>query len=92
LKSSSSKYKVSQIYVVRKPAIVLGKDNLCKINSTATLTSLGIKPGNGWPDLETLETLPRIMNNFKKIKEPSGFESWMIIERATNLIIGDLMP
>lgn len=60
-------------------------------NSTVMLTSLGIIPCNGWPDLETLETLPRIMINLDKVKKPSGFESWMMIERSTNLIIGDLV-
>jgi len=53
-------------------------------NSTLTLTSLGIKPCIGWPDLETLDAIPRIINNLNKVKEPSGFESWMIIERDTN--------
>lgn len=51
---------------------------------------MGIKPCKGWPDLETLDTLPRILNNLDKVAEPSGFESWMIIETSTNLIIGDI--
>lgn len=54
------------------------------------LTSLGIIPSEGWPDLETLETLPRIMINLDKVGKPSGFESWMMIERSTHLIIGDV--
>jgi len=57
--------------------------------STIMLSSLGIKPGDGWPDLDTMETLPRILVNLDKVMEPSGFESWMIIIRDTNLIIGD---
>lgn len=59
-------------------------------NSAVMLASLGIIPCDGWPDLETLDTLPRIINNLNKVKEPSGFESWMIIETSTNLIIGDI--
>lgn len=59
-------------------------------NSTSMLTRLGIVPCIGWPDLETLDTLPRIINNLDKVTEPTGFESWMMIERATNLIIGDI--
>lgn len=59
-------------------------------NSDVTLKSLGIVPCKGWPDSETLDTLPRIIINLDKVKEPSGFESWMIIERDSNLIIGDI--
>lgn len=59
-------------------------------NSAVALTNLGIKPCNGWPDSETLDTLPRIINNLNKVESPSGFESWMIIQRDTNLIIGDI--
>lgn len=55
-------------------------------NSTAVLTRLGIVPCNGWPDLETLDTLPRIINNLNKVTKPTGFESWMMIESATNLL------
>lgn len=58
--------------------------------STAILNSLGIRSCEGWPDLELLEALPRIIINLEKVKEPSGFETWMIIERKTNLIIGDV--
>lgn len=59
-------------------------------NSIITLASLGITPCDGWPDLETLDTLPRILQNLNKVEEPSGFESWMMIEKSTNTIIGDI--
>ena len=59
-------------------------------NSVVTLTGLGITPCDGWPDLETIDTLPRILNNLNKVEEPSGFESWMMIERNTKMIIGDI--
>lgn len=59
-------------------------------NSTHSLAAIGIRPDNGWPDAETLDTLPRIVINLNKVDAPSGFESWMIIETGTNLIIGDI--
>ena len=58
--------------------------------STSFLTDLGITPGYGWPDLETLDTLPRILNNLNKVKYPSGFESWMVLNKSTNTLIGDI--
>ena len=53
------------------------------------LTDMGITLGTGWPDEDTLDTLPRIINNLRLVTEPTGFESWMIIEKETNAIIGD---
>lgn len=58
--------------------------------STSFLADLGITPGYGWPDLETLDTLPRILNNLNKVKSPSGFESWMVLNKSTNTLIGDI--
>lgn len=58
--------------------------------STSFLADLGITPGYGWPDLETLDTLPRILNHLNKVKHPSGFESWMVINKSTNTLIGDI--
>jgi ribosomal-protein-alanine N-acetyltransferase len=54
------------------------------------LTDLGIAPAKDWPDLETLDTLPRILTNLNKVPSPSGFESWMIIHKSTNVLIGDI--
>lgn len=59
-------------------------------DSFAAIESLGIYPGNGWPDAETIDTLPRIINNLNKVSQPTGFESWMIIETNSNLLIGDI--
>ena len=58
-------------------------------SSTSSLAVLGIIPGYGWPDLETLDTLPRILNNLNKVKSPSGFESWTVINKSTNTLVGD---
>lgn len=54
------------------------------------LQKLGLKKGNGWPDEDVIETLPRIINNLLKVESPTGFESWMIIKSATLEIIGDI--
>lgn len=67
--------------------------NICEeslSNSFAAITSMGIYPGNGWPDPETLDTLPRIIKNLNKVSRPSGFESWMIVDTSNNLLIGDI--
>lgn len=58
--------------------------------STSSLLDLDITPGYGWPDLKTLDTLPRILNNLNKVKSPSGFESWMVLNKSTNTLIGDV--
>ncbi len=59
-------------------------------SSTSRLTDLGIMPTRDWPDLETLDTLPRIINNLNKVQSPTGFESWMVIHKNTNILMGDI--
>ncbi len=53
------------------------------------LESLGLKTDKNWPDNESLETLPKIIKNLQLVKEPTGFESWMIVKRDNMLVIGD---
>ena len=53
------------------------------------LHHLGLKQGINWPDEDMLETLPKVINNLSKVTAPTGFESWMIIKKETNEIIGD---
>ncbi|AOM78809.1 GNAT family N-acetyltransferase [Pedobacter steynii] len=53
------------------------------------LSGMGLKPGKGWPDEDLLETLPRIVTNLEKVTEPSGFESWLIVEKEGMNIVGD---
>ncbi|QNK63740.1 GNAT family N-acetyltransferase [Pedobacter sp. PAMC26386] len=55
----------------------------------SSLAAIGIQLGDGWPDADMLDTLPRIIDKLNLVDTPSGFESWMIIERETNAIIGD---
>lgn len=65
---------------------------ICKhilIGDFSDLQQLGIKCGNGWPDADVLETLPKIIKNLSEVDAPTGFESWMIIKKDTLTIIGD---
>jgi ribosomal-protein-alanine N-acetyltransferase len=59
-------------------------------SSTAVLTEIGIAAGHGWPDADTLDTLPRILKNLNKVQSPSGFESWMVLLKHNNMLIGDI--
>ena len=54
------------------------------------IEKIGLKKGKNWPDFEMLDTLPKIIQNLSKVASPSGFESWMIIKKTTNEIIGDI--
>ena len=58
-------------------------------NDFSDLYNLGLQKGKGWPDKEGMETLPKIINNLSKVKEPTGYESWMIIKNDSFEIIGD---
>jgi ribosomal-protein-alanine N-acetyltransferase len=53
------------------------------------LEKLGIKIDKNWPDSETIEVLPKIIKNLEIVKEPTGFESWMIIKKDNMTVIGD---
>lgn len=59
-------------------------------NDFSDLSSMGLKKGKGWPDIDVLETLPKIVDNLSRVKAPTGFESWMIVKKDTLEIIGDL--
>ena len=58
--------------------------------SESALAELNINPAIGWPDLEILDTMPRILINLNKVQSPSGFESWMILNKSTNTLVGDI--
>jgi ribosomal-protein-alanine N-acetyltransferase len=53
------------------------------------LTNKGIVLGEGWPDEDAIETLPKIIKNLDLVESPTGFESWMIIKKDRMMIIGD---
>lgn len=54
------------------------------------LGKLGLVPAVGWPDEELMEALPRIIANLEVVGAPSGFESWMVIDKASKALIGDV--
>jgi ribosomal-protein-alanine N-acetyltransferase len=58
-------------------------------NDFTSLRNMNINPGEAWPDEDMLETLPRIIGKLNLVAAPSGFESWIIIEKESNLVIGD---
>ncbi|OPA73821.1 GNAT family N-acetyltransferase [Paenibacillus selenitireducens] len=53
------------------------------------LLNMGFCLGEGWPDEDAIETIPKILRNLDLVKEPTGFESWMIIKKDRMTIIGD---
>ncbi len=59
-------------------------------NDFSDLETWKFKKGKSWPDIDVIETLPKIINNLSKVEGPTGYESWMIIKKDTLEIIGDL--
>lgn len=55
-----------------------------------SIEAIKLKRGKNWPDQEILETLPKIIVNLSKVISPTGFESWMVVKKDTNEIIGDV--
>lgn len=53
------------------------------------LAELGLRTGGNWPDDEALETLPKIIRNLEQEAQPTGFESYMIVLKSNNDVIGD---
>jgi RimJ/RimL family protein N-acetyltransferase len=58
--------------------------------NNSILSLYDLKPSTNWPDQDMLETLPRIIINLQKVSEPTGFESWLIINKQNRSIIGDI--
>lgn len=55
------------------------------------LAKAGIQAAEGWPDQDMIETLPKILRNLELAGgEPSGFESWLVLENDSLQIIGDV--
>ena len=59
-------------------------------NDFSDLDDLQLIKGKNWPDLDVIETLPRIIINLSKVDSPTGFESWMIVKKSTREVIGDV--
>lgn len=58
--------------------------------SSKEIEKLGIKCDKEWPTEDTLDILPIINNSLEKNKMPSGFETWMIVDKANKIVIGDI--
>ncbi|KFC19564.1 GNAT family N-acetyltransferase [Chryseobacterium sp. FH1] len=88
----ANKLKIDRLVTERLILIPYTID-LCRniLNSDyRDLEILNLKKGKNWPDADVLDTLPRIINNLKKVECPTGYESWMIIKKDTSEVIGDL--
>ncbi len=59
------------------------------IGRNEVLEELGLKVDESWPDKESLETLPKIIKILESVKEPSGFEAWLVVKRDAMTVIGD---
>jgi [ribosomal protein S5]-alanine N-acetyltransferase len=67
--------------------------SICKnilVDDFSDVFKLGLKRGKSWPDNDVIETLPKIIKNLSLVEAPTGFESWMIIKKGTQEIIGDI--
>lgn len=58
--------------------------------SSKEIENLGIKCDKKWPTEDTMDILPIIYNSLEKSKIPTGFETWMIVEKNYKRIIGDI--
>ncbi len=54
------------------------------------LFNKGFIKGKSWPDEDVMDTIPRIIINLLKNNYTTGFESWLIIKKDTQEIIGDV--
>ncbi|WP_316821250.1 GNAT family N-acetyltransferase [Pedobacter gandavensis] len=55
-----------------------------------SLSKMGLNLAEGWPDQELIECLPRVIMALELVTAPTGFESWMIIDKERKTIVGDL--
>jgi RimJ/RimL family protein N-acetyltransferase len=56
---------------------------------TNEVEELGLCTDGSWPTADTMDILPIIYETLKE-SEPSGFETWLIIRKDNNHIIGDI--
>ena len=59
-------------------------------NDYELLYEQGYKRGKRWPDLDMMDTIPKIIGNLAINDYVTGFESWLIIKKDTQEIIGDV--
>ena len=53
------------------------------------LKDIGLNIHPCWPDVDTIETLPKIIRNLETVEEPTGFGSWIISKKDGMYGIGD---
>lgn len=53
------------------------------------LDDIGLNISSCWPDIETIEILPKIIKNLESVDEPTGFGSWIIVKKDGMYGIGD---
>lgn len=58
--------------------------------SSKEIENLGIKCDKKWPTEDTMDILPIINASLEKSKIPTGFETWMIVDKNNKKIIGDI--
>lgn len=54
------------------------------------IEKLGITAHSNWPTEDTKDILPIINKALEETKVPSGFEFWMIVNKESSEIIGDI--
>ena len=59
-------------------------------NDYELLYEQGYKRGKSWPDLDVMDTIPKIIGKLSINDYVTGFESWLIIKKDTREIIGDV--
>lgn len=59
-------------------------------NDYELLYEQGYKRGKSWPDIDMMDTIPKIIGNLSINDYVTGFESWLIIRKDTQEIIGDV--
>lgn len=58
--------------------------------SNEEVEKLGIRVDLSWPTKDTMDILPIINKSLEIDKVPSGFEFWMIVQKDTMEVVGDI--
>jgi RimJ/RimL family protein N-acetyltransferase len=54
------------------------------------MEKLGVIMDGNWPTDDTKDILPIILQSLEVNKEPSGYETWMIVRKDDSRVIGDI--
>jgi RimJ/RimL family protein N-acetyltransferase len=58
--------------------------------SSEEIEKLGITAHSNWPTEDTKDVLPSVNDALEETRCPSGFEFWMIVNKESREIIGDI--